>query len=91
MSAWVVLAVSPSPSPGFGPSDDQAPGSGDSVSAGLYAFLIVVLLAVALAVILWAMNRSLRRARNNLGGSVLPRREADDQPVERGPTQHRDR
>lgn len=84
-SAWVVLAAaSPSPSPtsGYeGPTENQFNGSGDSVSAGLYAFLIIVGLAAFTALIIFFMNRSLRRARHNLGGDVLPRREADQVPI----------
>jgi hypothetical protein len=78
--------VSPSPTattsgtvtPGFGPSPGD---SADGASAGLDAFLIVLGLIAFTVVIFIAMNRSLRRMRHNLGGSVLPRREADSLPV----------
>lgn len=89
-STWLVLTVtSPSPSPtpsgAFnGPNEDQFSGSGDSVSAGLYAFLIIVMLAAFTALIIFFMNRSLKRARQNLGGDVLPRRQADQIPVAPG-------
>lgn len=82
--AGLLLTVSPSPvptsvTPGFGPSQGVSGDSG--ASAGLYAFLLVVALTAVSVVIFIAMNRSLKRARTNLGGSVLPRREADRLPV----------
>lgn len=87
-SAWLVLAATspaPTPSAGYdGPNDNQFNGSGDSVSAGLYAFLIIVGLAAFTALIVYFMNRSLKRARQNLGGGVLPRREADQIPIAPG-------
>lgn len=85
-TAWLVLAAaSPSPGPTTavdnGPTENQFNGSGDSYSAGLYAFLIIVAIAACTALIIFFMNRSLRRARHNLGGDVLPRRERDQIPV----------
>lgn len=79
-----LLAVPPSPvptsvTPGFGPTQGVSGDSG--ASAGLYAFLLVVALVAVSVVIFVAMSRSLQRARTNLGGSVLPRREADRLPV----------
>lgn len=78
-------AVSPSPFPGssggrvgpFIPSNTQPNPHG----AGLAAFG-VVLLMIALSVLLFlALNRSLRRARRNLGGDVLPRRRPTGRPT----------
>jgi hypothetical protein len=65
--------------PPFGPT--QGVSGADTASAGLYAFLIVVGLIAVSVVIFIAMNRSLKTARTNLGGSILPRREADRIPV----------
>lgn len=85
-SAWLLLAAaSPSPSPTpptlNGPTENQFNGSGDAYSAGLYAFLIILGLALFTVVIVYFMNRSLKRARQNLGGDVLPRRVADQIPI----------
>lgn len=84
-SSWLILAAtSPSPAPTpspFTPTENQFNGSGDPVSAGLYAFLVIVGLAAFTVLIVFFMNRSLKRARRNLGGDVLPRREADQVPV----------
>lgn len=84
-SAWLMLAAaSPSPAPSPTPSpqvtENQFNGSGDSYSAGLYGFLVIAALVAVTVVIVLFMNRSLRRARANLGGDVLPRREADRVP-----------
>jgi hypothetical protein len=81
-----MMLASPTPTPtgattstpGFGP-DPSSPSSG--ASAGLDAFLIVVALIAVTAVIMYSMTKSLKRMRTNLGGNVLPRREADQLPV----------
>ncbi len=86
MARVALAATSPAPTPtstvvtpGFGPTPG---GSGDvGASAGLYAFLIVLGLILVTVVIFISMDRSLKRARANLGGSILPRREADRLPV----------
>lgn len=93
-SAWLVLAAtSPAPGPSPTPSpqvtENQFNGSGDSYSAGLYGFLVIAALVVAMVVIVFFMNRSLRRARANLGGDVLPRREADRVPTAAAPPRTR--
>lgn len=56
----------------------QAPaGTSDNnggAGAGTYGFLVVVGLIVFSIFLFFAMNRSLRSARHNLGGDQLPRR-----------------
>ena len=76
----------PSPSPSF---ENQT--GGKTTGAGSLAFLVVIGLIVLSIALFWAMNRSLRRVRRNLGGDQLPRprtqrrrpfpvREDDEQP-----------
>jgi hypothetical protein len=49
--------------------------SGGSASgAGSLAFLIIAGMLVVSVLLFWAMNRSLKRVRRNLGGDPLPRR-----------------
>lgn len=81
----LVAGSSPSPSPGIsgarqGPFIPQE-GVPNSDGAGLDAFLILVGLILASAGLFFAMNRSLKRARRNLGGDVLPRRRNTGPPV----------
>jgi hypothetical protein len=66
-----VVAISPSPSPSAPFQNDD---DGDSRGAGSIAFLVILVLIVASVLLFWAMNRSLKRARRNLGGDPLPRR-----------------
>ena len=80
LGARALAAVSPSPSPSPAVSGgrvgpfipiDTAP---NQYGAGLLAFLLILGMAVLCVGLFIAMNRSLRRARQNLGGDVLPRR-----------------
>lgn len=54
------------------PIQNQIDNSG--VGGGTWAFLVIVGLILVSVLLFWAMNRSLRRARRNLGGEQLPRR-----------------
>jgi hypothetical protein len=58
-----------------GTSDDNG-GAG----AGSYGFLVIIGLIVFSIVLFVAMNRSLRKARINLGGDQLPRRRPGARP-----------
>jgi hypothetical protein len=67
-SAATGTATTPPPAPG-GTTDNNG-GAG----AGSYGLLIILGLIVVSIGLFVAMNRSLRRARRNLGGDLLPRR-----------------
>lgn len=84
LSARLMLWVAgPSPSPSsLSPQQIQGPvNDNGGVGAGTLAFLVIAGLLIVSGLLFVAMNRSLRRARHNLGGDQLPRRPNPRRPV----------
>ncbi|HVV30213.1 MAG TPA: hypothetical protein VHC41_04980 [Mycobacteriales bacterium] len=72
-------ATAPPPAPN-GPADHN-----DGVGAGTWAFLVIIGLILLSVALFYALSRSLRRARRNLGGDVLPRRRGQRPPEQQSP------
>lgn len=80
-----VLAAGPTATATAVPSSgnqapDGTPDNNGGAGAGNWGFFIIIGLIVVSIGLFYAMNRSLRSARRNLGGDQLPRRRPGTRP-----------